>query len=315
MAGTGSKKQVGSGGHKRGLRGRGPTPKAEDRVYHKAYKGAKAPAGNSSRRPGNQAARPKAGGGGTAIDMVVGRNPVFEALQAGIPIKSAYVYEAAERDDRLRDILKWCAQHSVPLLQVTRLELDRMTGGAVHQGVALRLPAFEYADPQDLLADALQDGEHQALVVALDSITDPHNLGAIIRSAAAFGAHGVIIPERRSASMTAAAWKSSAGAAARLPVAMCKNLNRTLEDYAKAGYTIIGLAGEGDVDISGVPGVNGPVLVVVGSEGEGLSRLVRTHCDVLARIPISSAVESLNASVATSVALYEIGRCRGSLSS
>lgn len=314
MAGTGGKKSVGSGGHKRGLRGRGPTPRAEDRVYHKAYKGAKPSGGSAPRRTGTQGARAKSSGG-TAIDMVVGRNPVFEALQAGLPIKSAYVYEGAERDDRLRDILKWCAEHSVPLLQVTRLELDRLTGGAVHQGVALRLPSFEYADPQDLLADALADEEHEALVVALDSITDPHNLGAIVRSAAAFGAHGVIIPERRSASMTAAAWKSSAGAAARIPVALCKNLNRTLEDYAKAGYTIVGLAGEGDTDISGVPGVDGPLVVVVGSEGEGLSRLVRSHCDVLARIPITSAVESLNASVATSVTLYEIGRCRGSLSS
>ena len=312
MAAAGSKggrRAAGSGGRiKRGLEGRGPTPRAEDRPYHKAYK-PKQGAG----RPGGGDSRGKASshGTGAGADWVVGRNPVFEALQAGMPIRSAYVSEGAERDDRLRDILKFCAENSLPLLQVTRQELDRLTGGAVHQGVALQLPAFHYADPSDLLADALDDGGQAALVVALDGITDPHNLGAIIRSAAAFGAHGVIIPERRSASMTAVAWKSSAGAAARIPVAMCKNLNRTLEDYSKAGYTIVGLAGEGSTAISGVPGVDGPLVVVVGSEGDGLARLVREHCDFLAKIPITSAVESLNASVAAAISLYEVSRCRG----
>ena len=139
------------------------------------------------------------------------------------------------------------------------------------------------------------------------------NLGAIVRSAAAFGAHGVIIPERRSASVSAVAWKASAGAIARVPVAMATNLNRTLSDYAKAGFTIVGLAGEGETDIAGVPGVDGPVLLVIGSEGEGLARLTRERCDLLARIPISSEVESLNASVAAAIALYEIARCRGDL--
>ncbi|MDQ7993268.1 MAG: 23S rRNA (guanosine(2251)-2'-O)-methyltransferase RlmB, partial [Propionicimonas sp.] len=150
-----------------------------------------------------------------------------------------------------------------------------------------------------------------ALLVALDNISDPRNLGAIVRSAAAFGAQGVIIPERRSAQLTAAAWKTSAGAAARIPVALVTNLNRTLKQYADAGFTVVGLDGEAETDISGFPGSDGPVLLVVGSEGEGLARLVRQNCDVLAAIPIGSAVESLNASVAAAIALYEISRSRG----
>ncbi len=294
-------KAAGSGGrNRRGLAGRGPTPKAEDRTYHKAYKAKQ----ESQRR---KQSRPKAK---SNVNWVAGRNPVLEALQAKIPVKTIYVAEGVERDNRLRDIFKISAEQSIPLLQTTKLELDRMTGGAVHQGVALKLPTFEYLDAEDLLARALADSD-QPLVVFLDSITDPHNLGAIIRSAAAFGADGVVIPERRSASMTAAAWKSSAGAAARLPVAKCGNLNRALQQYAKAGFMIVGLAGEAETDISAAPGLDGPLGLVVGSEGSGLARLVRENCDVLASIPISSDVESLNASVAASIALYEVSRCRG----
>jgi 23S rRNA (guanosine2251-2'-O)-methyltransferase len=145
------------------------------------------------------------------------------------------------------------------------------------------------------------------ILVACDQITDPHKLGAIIRSAAAFGAYGVIIPSRRSAKMTAAAWKASAGAAARLPVAQVVNLNRGLEELSHAGFQIVGLAGEGDTPLEDIVR-DTPVVLVVGSEGEGLSRLVRDHCDSLASIRIASDVESLNASVATSIALYELTR-------
>lgn len=295
---------AGSGGRiRRSLEGRGPTPKAEDRPYHKAHKAKQA----ATRR---QATKPKRATA-TGADWVVGRNPVYEALVAGLPVKSAYVADGAERDDRLRDILKFAAENSIPLLQTTRGELDRLTGGLVHQGVALHLPPFDYADPQDLIAEAAADERDRGLIVALDGITDPRNLGAIVRSAAAFGATGVLIPARRSATMTAAAWKSSAGAAARLPIAMATNLNRALEQCTDAGFTIVGLAGEADEDIAAVPGLAGPVVLVVGSEGDGLARLVREHCDHLASIPITSDVESLNASVAAAIALYEIARVRG----
>lgn len=304
---------AGSGGRvRRGLEGKGPTPKAEDRPYHKAYR--KRGPNEPGRTPGKPSARKRSGAkpSNTATagtDWVIGRNPVLEALQAGLPVKRAYVADGVDRDDRLRDILKFAAEHGIPLLQATRPELDRLTGGGVHQGVALQLPPFEYADAEDVLADAL-DSPTPALVVACDSITDPRNLGAIVRSAAAFGAHGVIIPERRSAQLTAAAWKTSAGAAARVPVARVTNLNRTLKTYADAGFTVVGLSGDGEADIAGFPGIDGPVLLVVGSEGEGLARLVRENCDVLARIPISSEIESLNASVAASIALYEVTRSR-----
>jgi len=304
---------AGSGGRvRRGLEGKGPTPRAEDRPYHKAYRrrGPDEPGKSSPGPRGSRTTRSRSGGTATAgSDWVIGRNAVLEALQAGLPVRRAYVAEGAERDSRLREILAFAADHGIPLLQATRGELDRLTGGGVHQGVALQLPEYEYADAEDVLGDAL-DADTAGLVVALDSITDPRNLGAIIRSAAAFGAQGVIIPERRSAQLTAAAWKTSAGAAARIPVAQVTNLNRTLKLYADAGFTVVGLAGEAETDISGFPGIDGPVLLVVGSEGEGLARLVRQNCDVLASIPIGSAVESLNASVAAAIALYEITRSR-----
>lgn len=312
---------AGSGGRvRRGLEGKGPTPKAEDRPYHKAYRDRKpgeSPISGSKPRgrrtsPGERLVRRdsrQGSGKAPGADWVIGRNPVLEALQADLPVRRAYLMEGAERDSRINDILRLSAEKGITLLQASRSELDRLTAGAVHQGVAFQLPEYEYAHPTDLLEDALAD--HDApIVVACDSITDPRNLGAIIRSAAAFGAVGVIVPERRSAHMTAAAWKTSAGAAARVPVALAGNLNRVLRDYAEAGFVVVGLAGEGEVPIDEIPGVDGPVLLVIGSEGEGLAQLVRKNCDVLASIPIASDVESLNASVAASIALYEVARSR-----
>jgi 23S rRNA (guanosine2251-2'-O)-methyltransferase len=297
---------AGSGGRvRRGLEGKGPTPKAEDRPYHVAHRAKKAAAHQGAARPSTL----RTGRPGSGPEWVAGRNAVLEAMHAEIPIRTAYIAEGAERDDRLRDILKLAASRSTALLEVTRAELDRLTGGALHQGVALQLPAFEYAHPDDLLAAAL-DSDHQPLIVALDSITDPRNLGAIIRSAAAFGADGVLIPERRSAGMTAAAWKTSAGAAAQIPIARATNLNRSLRAYADAGLSLIGLDGSADTPISEVPGASGPLVLLVGSEGAGLSRLVREACDSLASIPISKSVESLNAGVAAGIALYEISRQR-----
>jgi 23S rRNA (guanosine2251-2'-O)-methyltransferase len=297
---------AGSGGRvRRGLEGKGPTPKAEDRPYHVAHRAKKVAAHQGAGGPST----PRTGRPGSGPEWVAGRNAVLEAMQAEIPVRAAYVAEGAERDDRLRDIGKLAASRGTALLEVTRAELDRLTGGALHQGVALQLPAFDYAHPDDLLAAAL-DSDHPPLIVALDSITDPRNLGAIIRSAAAFGADGVLIPERRSAGMTAAAWKTSAGAAAQIPIARATNLNRSLRAYADAGLSLVGLDGSADTAISEVPGASGPVVLVVGSEGAGLSRLVREVCDCLASIPISKSVESLNAGVAAGIALYEISRQR-----
>jgi 23S rRNA (guanosine2251-2'-O)-methyltransferase len=294
---------AGSGGRVRqGLEGKGPTPKAEDRVYHKAYK-AKQAALRRDPRPQRRASTTPPGSRPEA-NWVVGRNPVLEALEAELPVKTAYVAEGAERDDRLRDILKLAAERSLPLLEVSRHELDRLTAVASHQGVALELPEFDYADASDLLERLLDD---DGVVVACDQLKDPHNLGAIIRSAAGFAATGVLIPARRSAQVTAAAWKASAGAAARISVAKATNLNQALAEYRRAGCFIVGLAGEAGLDIAEVPDTR-PLVLVVGSEGDGLSRLTRERCDLLARIPISAEVESLNASVAVGIALYELTR-------
>ena len=294
---------AGSGGRvRRGLEGKGPTPKAKDRPYHKAHKVRAKAEKVAATRPKR---RPKTGDS----EWIAGRNSVVEALRAGMPVTSVYVAEGAERDSRLREVFALAADGGVSLLEVPRVELDRMTSGAVHQGLAARIPAYEYAHPDDLLALAQERGE-KPLVVALDSVTDPRNLGAVVRSAAGFGAHGVVVPERRAAGMTAAAWKTSAGAAARVPVAQTVNLTRQLKAYQQAGCMVVGLAADGEVSLPDLDLADGPLVVVVGSEGAGLSRLVAETCDQLVSIPMSSSLESLNAGVAASVALYAISQRR-----
>jgi 23S rRNA (guanosine2251-2'-O)-methyltransferase len=300
---TAKKPTAGSGGRvRRGLEGKGPTPKAKDRPNHKAYKFAQ-----KAERAGSS--RPRKRSSGDA-EWIAGRNPVVEALREGVPINGLYVAEGAERDGRLREAFRLASEGGVSLLEVSKGELDRMTSGAVHQGLAARIPAYEYAHPEDLLDRAREMGE-PPLVVVLDQVTDPRNLGAAIRSAAAFGAHGVVIPERRAAGMTAAAWKTSAGAAARIPVAQTVNLVRQLKAYQDAGLMVVGLAADGDVTLPELGLSDGPLVVVVGSEGDGLSRLVAETCDQLVSIPMANHVESLNAGVAASVALYAIAQARG----
>ena len=297
---------AGSGGRvRRGLEGRGPTPKAADRPNHKAHKAKARAERDAARRPKRRSS--------DSDEWIAGRNSVLEALRAGVPVSGVYVAEGAERDGRLREAFKLAAEHGISLLEVTKGELDRRTDGAVHQGLAARIPAYEYAEPADLLAAAAERGE-APLIVALDSVTDPRNLGAVVRSASGFGAHGVVIPERRAARMTAAAWKTSAGAAARLPVAQVTNLVRALKDFQEAGCQVVGLAATGDLslpDLLADPDLaSGPLVVVVGSEGEGLGRLVGETCDRLVSIPMSSSLESLNAGVAASITLYALSQHR-----
>ena len=297
---------VGSGGRvRRGLEGRGPTPKAEDRTKHPAHRRAKAKerAKERNRRPDRKDATE------STVEWVYGRNPVVEALRAGVPVNAIYVAEGTERDARLREALLIAVEHGISLLEVPRIELDRLTSHGAHQGLAVQIPPYEYAHPDDLLNRAYADDE-VPLIVALDGVTDPRNLGAITRSAAAFGAHGVLVPERRTASMTASAWKTSAGAAARIPVARATNLNRALKSYKDAGLTIVGLDMGGEVELPDLAAASEPLVLVVGSEGKGLARLVRENCDVIVSIPMTSATESLNAGIAGGVALYEISRRR-----
>jgi 23S rRNA (guanosine2251-2'-O)-methyltransferase len=242
--------------------------------------------------------------------VVTGRNSVVEALRARIPATALYVATRIEVDDRVKEALNLANHRGIPVLEVMRPELDRLAGyDSVHQGLALKVPPYEYAHPADLLDKAIAAGR-KPLFVALDGVTDPRNLGAIIRSVTAFGGQGVIVPQRRSVGLTAAAWKTSAGAAARTPVAMAANLVQTLKEFKSRGVFVIGLDGGGDVSLPELALAAEPLLLVVGSEGKGLSRLVTDTCDAVVSIPISASTESLNAGIAVSVALYEIAKRR-----
>ena len=290
---------VGSGGvRRRGLEGRGATPPARMRPGHPAAKRAVKQT-RQARKPGKPT---------DETETVLGRNPVLECLRADAPATALFVALGAEADERLTESVTLAADRGIPILEVPRHDLDRMSANGLHQGIALQVPPYGYAHPEDLLATATRDVE-PALVVALDNIYDPRNLGAVIRSVAAFGGHGVLIPQRRSASVTAVAWRTSAGAAARVPVARATNLNRTLGQWSAAGLSVVGLAADGDTVLDELD-ASGPLVVVVGSEGKGLSRLVRQSCDTVVSIPMAGPTESLNASVAAGVVLAEIARQR-----
>ncbi len=327
------KPRPGTGGQgRRKLEGKGPTPPAAMRTGHPAQRRAAAPSASpasrrrddapASRRrddapasapvaaAGSAAARRTARGAGEAAEFVAGRNAVVESLRARVPAAALYVGARVARDERVAEAIKLAADRGVPVLEAGAAELDRLTGGALHQGLALRVRPYDYAHPDDLLARAADAGQ-LPLIAALDGVTDPRNLGAVIRSAAAFGAHGVVVPARRGAGVTAGAWKASAGALARLPVARAANLARALQSYRDAGVFVAGLDAAGDTVIRDLDLATAPLVLVTGSEGRGLSRIVAQACDVLVRIPIAAASESLNAGVATGIALYEVAAIRG----
>ncbi|GAY08731.1 23S rRNA (guanosine-2'-O-) -methyltransferase rlmB [Pseudonocardia sp. N23] len=304
---------MGSGGQRRrGLTGKGPTPPASARPGHpaarKAARDAKAQAKVAGRQGGGGNRSRRAGDGETP-ETVLGRNPVVECLRAGVPATALHVAVGATTDERIKEAVHLAADAGISILEVPRNDLDRMAGGALHQGVALVVPPYEYSHPDELLELAADSGA-PALITALDGVTDPRNLGAIVRSASAFGGHGVVVPQRRAAGMTAVAWRTSAGTAARLRVARATNLTRTLQEYAGTGMMIAGLAADGDVSIDDFDLATDPLVLVVGSEGKGLSRLVRETCDVTVSIPLARDVESLNASVAAGVVLAEVARRR-----
>lgn len=307
---SGSKKGqvVGSGGkRRRGLEGRGATPPAEMRTKHPAAKRA-ALAAKAKAKEAQRGGRTPRGKSDDGPELVLGRNPVVECLRAGVPATALYVAVGTEADDRLSESVQLAADAGISILELPRTDLDRMSSNGLHQGMALQVPPYRYAHPDDLI-DRVNGSGEPALLVALDNITDPRNLGAVIRSVAAFGGQGVVIPQRRSASVTAVAWRTSAGAAARLPVARATNLTRTLKDWASQGYQIVGLDAGGDTTLDEFDG-SAPTVIVVGSEGKGLSRLVRENCDAILSIPMAGPVESLNASVAAGVVLADIARQR-----
>ncbi|GGC76437.1 23S rRNA (guanosine(2251)-2'-O)-methyltransferase RlmB [Hoyosella rhizosphaerae] len=298
---------VGSGGQRRrGLEPRGSTPPAEMRYGHAASKRAAAKAKEKQARAALEASRKRSAEG---PELVLGRNAVVECLRAGVPATALFIAVGTEADERLSEAVHYAGNEGISILEVPRTDLDKMTTNGMHQGVALQVPPYKYAHPDDLIRLG-RESKAPGLVVALDNITDPRNLGAVVRSAAAFGGNGVVIPERRSASVTAVAWRTSAGAAARLPVARATNLTRTLKHFQENGYFVAGLDTEGAVSLDEFTSTDVPLLIVVGSEGKGLSRLVRETCDVIVSVPMAKTVESLNASVAAGVVLAEIARQR-----
>jgi 23S rRNA (guanosine2251-2'-O)-methyltransferase len=318
MAGNSQRRGARSGGKKgatagtggkgrRALAGRGATPPAEMRPGHPAQRRAAAEARQRAERARSRQRAEE------SPELLLGRNPVVEALRAQIPATALYVVTGdttrGGTDDRIAEAVQLAADRGLALLEVGKAEFDRMAGGALHQGIGLQVPPYEYAHPDDLL-DRARDSGRAPLIVAMDGVTDPRNLGAVVRSAAAFDAHGVVVPQRRAVGMTASAWRTSAGAAARLPVARAVNLPRALAAYQDAGLMTVGLAGDGDVDLPEYDGFADPVALVVGAEGAGLSRLVRERCDVVVRIPISRETESLNVSVAAGIALYQVAQAR-----
>ena len=304
---------TGTGGHgRKALEGKGPTPRAEDRSWHPAGKrkiakdrldSAKSRFGPSP-APQKRTVRPIS----VEAEMVTGRNSVIEALRAKIPATTLHIATKIDMDDRVRESLAMANKRGIPLLEIPRPELDRLTGpDTVHQGIALSVPPYTYAHPLELAEKAVA-GDSAPVFVALDGITDPRNLGAIVRSVGAFGGYGVIVPKRRSVGVNAAAWKTSAGAIARTPVAMAANLTQTLKSFKDRGYFVVGLDGEADLSVPVTELAGTPLLIVVGSEGKGLSRLITETCDVIVSIPMSGKTESLNAGIAASVVLYEISR-------
>jgi 23S rRNA (guanosine2251-2'-O)-methyltransferase len=308
-AGAGKKTATsGTGGkNRRALAGRGATPPASARPHHPAYKKAQASAARQDNRARAQRRSEE------SPELLLGRNPVLEALRAQIPATALYVVTGdttrGGTDERIAESVQLAADRGLPLLEVGKAEFDRMSEGALHQGIGLMVPPYDYAHPDDLL-DIARDSGRPPLLVALDGVTDPRNLGAIIRSAAAFDAHGVVVPQRRSVGMTGSAWRTSAGAAARLRVARATNLARSLASYQDAGLQTVGLAADGDIGIHDYDGFTDPVALVVGAEGAGLSRLVRERCDVVVSIPITRDTESLNVSVAAGIALFAAASAR-----
>ena len=243
-----------------------------------------------------------------ADGLIEGRNAVTEALRAGTPIDKIFIARG-ETDKTLGHIASTARAAGVVVVEADRRKLDYMSATKAHQGVIALAAVREYANVEDILSAARERGEAPLLVVC-DEISDPHNLGAIIRTAECAGAHGVIIPKRRSVGLTAVVGKASAGALEYLPVARVSNLVSTIRDLQKAGVWVFGTAADGDTGLY-TADLKGPAAIVIGNEGEGMSRLVSEACDFKVSIPMHGRISSLNASNAAAILLYEAVRQRG----
>ena len=237
---------------------------------------------------------------------IEGRNAILEAFRSGKTIDRLFVLDGCQ-DGPVRTIVKEAKKRDTIINFVTRERLDQMSGTGKHQGVVAYMAAYEYAQVEDMLALAESQGEPPFLIL-LDEIEDPHNLGAIIRTANLAGAHGVIIPKRRAAGLTATVAKTSAGALNYTPVAKVTNLTAVMEELKEKGlwFVCADMGGESMYRLN----LTGPIGLVIGNEGRGVSRLVREHCDMTAAIPMKGEIDSLNASVAAGVLAYEIVRQR-----
>ena len=242
----------------------------------------------------------------SADDLIWGRHAGLAALESGRPIHRIWCTPEMRSAAKFLQLLRQAKASGVLVEEVTWARLGQITGGSVHQGIALQTAAADTLDLDTLIEGCADLGE-SPLLLALDGVTDPHNLGAVVRSAEAMGAHGVVLPQRRSAGLTGSAAKVAAGALEHMPVARVVNLNRSLEKLKDSGYRVIGLAAEGDVTLTDVD-LDGPLVLVTGSEDQGLSLLTRRHCDQLVRIPLRGITPSLNASVATALCVYEVAR-------
>ena len=242
-----------------------------------------------------------------ADGLIEGRNAVIEALRAGTPIDKIYIARG-ETDATLGHIASTARGKGVVVTEADRRKLDGMSRTKSHQGVIAIAAVREYAEVDDLLNAAREKGEPPLLVVC-DELSDPHNLGAVIRTAECAGAHGVIIPKRRSAGLTAIVAKTSAGAVSYLPVARVPNLTAALKELKERGLWVFGTAADGGTSLYQAD-LKGPAVLVIGSEGDGMGRLVREQCDFLVSIPMKGKLNSLNASAAAAVVLYEAVRQR-----
>ena len=240
-------------------------------------------------------------------ELIEGRNAVTEALRAGRAIDKLFL-ASGEGDRTLAFLAALAREKGISVVECDRRKLDAMSETHAHQGAIAVCAVRDYAEVEDMLALAAKRGEDPFLVVC-DEITDGHNLGAIIRSAECAGAHGVIIPKRRSAGLTAVVNKASAGAAEHLPVARVPNLRATLDDLKKRGIWVYGTAADGNCRLWETK-LTGPIALVIGSEGSGMGRLVRESCDFVLSLPMKGKISSLNASVAGAVVMYEILRQR-----
>lgn len=242
-----------------------------------------------------------------ADGLIEGRNAVIEALRADTTIDKIYLAKG-ETDKALGHIASKARDMGIVVVEADRRKLDGMSRTHAHQGVIALAAVREYVSVQSILESAAQKGEAPLLVVC-DEISDPHNLGAILRTAECAGAHGIIIPKRRSAGLTAIVGKTSAGAVSYMPVARVANLPATLKELKKQGVWIFGTAAEGTTTLYDAD-LKGPAAIVIGSEGSGMGRLVRENCDFLVSIPMKGRISSLNASAAAAILLYEAVRRR-----